>query len=83
MAQQPIEMILLHQWASYMAIPIGVIDVEGNLVYYNEPCGPPYPRGTPKRCEFPTAMSAPHSPGGVSNARLRRSVAAITSALTA
>ena len=36
-AQQPIEMILLHQWASYMAIPIGVLDVEGNLVYYNEP----------------------------------------------
>ena len=35
--QQPIEMILLHQWASYMAIPVGVLDVEGNLVYYNEP----------------------------------------------
>ena len=37
MAQQPIEMILLHQWASYMAIPIGVLDAEGNLIYYNEP----------------------------------------------
>jgi PAS domain-containing protein len=36
-AQQPIEMILLHQWASYMAIPIGVVDTDGNLVYYNEP----------------------------------------------
>jgi PAS domain-containing protein len=36
-AQQPIEMILLHHWASYMAIPIGVFDAEGNLVYYNEP----------------------------------------------
>ncbi len=40
MAQQPIEMILLHQWASYMAIPIGVVDVEGNLIYYNEPAEP-------------------------------------------
>ncbi len=40
MAQQPIEMILLHQWASYMAIPIGVLDVEGNLIYYNEPAEP-------------------------------------------
>lgn len=37
MAQQPIEMILLHQWASYMATPIGVVDVDGNLIYYNEP----------------------------------------------
>ncbi len=40
MAQQPIEMILLHQCASYMAIPIGVVDVEGNLIYYNEPAEP-------------------------------------------
>ena len=37
MAQQPIEMILLHHWASYMAIPIGVVDIDGNLIYYNEP----------------------------------------------
>ena len=37
MAQQPIEMILLHHWASYIAVPIGVVDVEGNLIYYNEP----------------------------------------------
>jgi PAS domain-containing protein len=37
MAQQPIEMILLHLWASYIAVPMWVVDVEGNLVYYNEP----------------------------------------------
>jgi PAS domain S-box-containing protein len=36
-AQQPIEMILLHLWASYIAIPIWVVDIDGNLVYYNEP----------------------------------------------
>jgi len=36
-AQQPIEMILLHLWASYIAIPMWVVDVDGNLVYYNEP----------------------------------------------
>lgn len=36
MAQQPIEMILLHQWASYIATPIFVVDAGGNLVYYNE-----------------------------------------------
>ena len=37
MAQQPIEMILLHHWASYIAIPMWVVDTDGNLVYYNEP----------------------------------------------
>lgn len=36
MAQQPIEMILLHQWASYIATPIFVVDAEGNLIYYND-----------------------------------------------
>jgi PAS domain-containing protein len=36
LAQQPIEMILLHQWASYIATPIFVVDAEGNLIYYNE-----------------------------------------------
>jgi PAS domain-containing protein len=36
-AQEPIEMILLRQWASYIAVPIWIADAEGNLVYYNEP----------------------------------------------
>ena len=36
MAQQPIEMILLHLWASYIALPMWITDAEGNLVYYNE-----------------------------------------------
>mmetsp|Transcript_941 Transcript_941/g.2272 ORF Transcript_941/g.2272 Transcript_941/m.2272 type:complete len:254 (-) Transcript_941:944-1705(-) len=42
-------------------------------------CGPPYPMGTPKRCADPTAMSAPHSPGGFREVRASRSVAATTS----
>ena len=37
MAQQPIELILLKQWATYIAIPVWLMDVEGNLVFYNEP----------------------------------------------
>lgn len=37
MAQHPIELILLKQWSSYIAIPIWIIDGEGNLVFYNEP----------------------------------------------
>jgi PAS domain-containing protein len=35
--QQPVEMILLRQLASYLNIPIWLMDHDGNLVYYNEP----------------------------------------------
>ncbi len=37
MSQQPIELILLRQLASYLAIPMWMMDVDGNLIYYNEP----------------------------------------------
>ncbi len=37
MPQHPIEIILLKQWAGYIAIPTWIADAEGNLVYYNEP----------------------------------------------
>lgn len=37
MAQHPIEMILLKQWASLIAVPVWITDAEGRLVYYNEP----------------------------------------------
>ena len=36
-AQQPVEMILLRQVASYLTIPIWMMDSDGNLVFYNEP----------------------------------------------
>ena len=37
MAQLPIEMILLKQWASLVAVPVWISDGDGGLVYYNEP----------------------------------------------
>ena len=38
MAQQhPVELILLKQWASYLTIPVFVMDAAGDLIYYNEP----------------------------------------------
>ena len=40
MAQHPIEIILLKQWASYMAVPIYITDASGTLVYFNEPAEP-------------------------------------------
>lgn len=40
MAQHPVEIILLQQWASLMAVPVWISDAEGRLVYYNEPAEP-------------------------------------------
>ena len=40
MPQQEIEMILVRQLASYLAMPIFVVDPEGTLVFYNEPAEP-------------------------------------------
>lgn len=36
-AQKPVEMILLRQVASYLMVPIWMMDEQGNLLYYNEP----------------------------------------------
>ena len=33
---QDIELILLRQWASYLAMPVFLCDREGNLLFYNE-----------------------------------------------
>jgi PAS domain-containing protein len=35
--QKEIEMILTRQLASYLAMPIFIVDPSGNLVFYNEP----------------------------------------------
>ena len=37
MAQQAIEIILLRQWASYLALPVFIADHDGQLLFYNEP----------------------------------------------
>ncbi len=36
MAQHPIEIILLKQWARLIAVPVWISDSDGRLVYYNE-----------------------------------------------
>jgi PAS domain-containing protein len=38
--QQPIEMILLRQLAEHLAIPVWVIDSQGDLVFFNEAAEP-------------------------------------------
>ena len=35
--QQPVEMVLLRQLASYLALPVWMMDGNGDLIYYNEP----------------------------------------------
>lgn len=37
MGQREIEVILLRQLASYLAVPIFIVDPAGTLLYYNEP----------------------------------------------
>jgi PAS domain S-box-containing protein len=37
MAQKPIEVILTRQLASYLAVPIFIVDPQGALVFFNEP----------------------------------------------
>jgi PAS domain-containing protein len=37
MSQKEIEVILARQLASYLAMPIFLVDPEGSLIYYNEP----------------------------------------------
>jgi PAS domain-containing protein len=37
MAQQSVEMILVRQLASYLFVPVLVVDATGTVVFYNEP----------------------------------------------
>ena len=37
MAQQSVEMILVRQLASYLFVPVIVVDTTGTVVFYNEP----------------------------------------------
>lgn len=37
MAQKEVELILLRQWASYMAMPVWIAGSDETLLYFNEP----------------------------------------------
>jgi hypothetical protein len=36
-AQHPVELILMKQWASYIRVPVFLVDAAGTLIFYNEP----------------------------------------------
>ncbi len=33
---EPIEVILLRQWSSYLGLPVWIMDAKGTLIFYNE-----------------------------------------------
>jgi PAS domain-containing protein len=37
MAQQPVEMILVRQLATYLFVPVLLVDTTGTVIFYNEP----------------------------------------------
>ena len=37
MSQKEIELILMRQLASYLAMPVFLVDADGTLIYYNDP----------------------------------------------
>ncbi len=40
MAQREIELILMRQLASFLSMPIFIVDLDGTLLFYNEPAEP-------------------------------------------
>ena len=55
----------------------GTIRANSSRVARKAACGPPNPIGTPKRCELPTAISAPMSAGVLIKASANTSQATI------
>ena len=37
---EPVEVILLRQWASYMDYPVWIMNAGGDLIYFNEKAAP-------------------------------------------
>ncbi len=69
--------LLLESIDSPMILP-GISRLNESLAAKNAACGPPKPSGTPKRCEFPSAMSAPISFGLFNKHNDSKSVAQMT-----
>ena len=68
MPQHEIEVILMRQLASYLAMPVFIVDPAGNLLFYNEPAEPLLGRqfdeaGEMPMAEWATAFS-PHDADG-------------------
>jgi len=56
MPQKEIEMILARHLASYLAMPIFIVDPQGNLLFYNEPAESILGRRFEETGEMPVAV---------------------------
>lgn len=58
MSQMPVELILLRQCASHLAMPIWLMGENGDLLYYNEPAEPILGRRLDEAGEMPGEVLA-------------------------
>jgi PAS domain-containing protein len=67
--QREVELILVRQLASYLTLPMFVVDTKGTLIYFNEPAEPILGRRFDETEELPyhewTDVLEPSSPDGV------------------
>lgn len=67
--QREVELILVRQLASYLTLPMFVVDTKGTLIYFNEPAEPLLGRRFDETEELPfaewTEVLEPSSPDGV------------------
>ena len=68
MPQREVELILVRQLASYLTLPMFVVDPKGTLIYFNEPAEPILGRRFDETEELPygewTDVLEPSSPDG-------------------
>jgi PAS domain-containing protein len=68
MPQREVELILVRQLASYLTLPIFVVDTKGTLIFFNEPAEPLLGRRFDETGELTmdewSANLAPSGPGG-------------------
>lgn len=63
MAQHEVELILVRQLASYLTLPMIVVNAAGTLIFFNEPAEPLLGRRFDETDELPLAeWSAVHAP---------------------
>ena len=69
MPQREVELILVRQLASYLTLPMFVVDTKGTLIYFNEPAEPVLGRRFEETDELAyeewTELLEPSSPEGV------------------
>lgn len=82
MAQKEVEIILMRQLASYLSMPIFVVDPDGTLLFYNEPAEALLGRQFDEAGEMPmSAWSTIFSPNDETGRPLRPDELPLVSAL--